>query len=93
MIESELEYLSSSSSEEEFDFNISCQGTNDQVKEESICVPYQDKPSADTDESSDESDEHDEDGLSPSTLERRYNKVDPVQFWCVLKMLFLLLIS
>ena len=88
-----MEYLSSSSSEEEFDFNISCQGTNDQVKEESICVPYQDKPSADTDESSDESDEHDEDGLSPSTLERRYNKVDPVQFWCVLKMLFLLLMS
>ena len=95
MIESELEYLSSSSSssEEEFDFNISFQGTNDQGEVESICVPYQDEPLADTDESSDESDEHDEDGLSPSTLERRYNKVDPVQSWCVLKMLFLLLIS
>ena len=94
MIESELEYLSSSSSsEEEFDFNISCQGTNDQGEVESICVPYQDEPLADTDESSDEFDEHGDDRLSPSTLERRYNKVDPVQSWCVFKMLFLLLIS
>ena len=95
MIESELEYLSSSSSssEEEFDFNISCQGTNDQGEVESICVPYHNEPLADTDESSDESDEHDEDGLAPSTLERRYNKADPVQSWCVLKMLFLSLTS
>ena len=60
---------------------------------ESTCVPYQDEPLADTDESSDESDEHDEDGLSPSTLERRYNKFDLVESWYVLKMLYLLPIS
>lgn len=50
-------------------------------------MPYQDEPLADTDESSDESDEHDEDGLSPSALERSYNKVDLVESWYVLKML------
>jgi hypothetical protein len=62
MTESESEY-SPSSSEEELDLNIS-------GEVESICVPYQDEPLASTDESSDESDEYDEDGLSPSTLER-----------------------
>jgi hypothetical protein len=51
MTESESEY-SSSSSEEELDVNNSHEG-----EVESICMPYQDEPLADTDESSDESDE------------------------------------
>ena len=41
---------------------------------ESIFMPYQDEPLADAEDSSDESDE---DGLSPATLERRYDKTDP----------------
>ena len=81
MRESESEY-STTSSEEEFDINISHEG-----EVESICMPYQDEPLADIDDSSDESDEHDEDGLSPSTLERRYDKTDPVESWYV-KVLF-----
>lgn len=77
MTESESE-SPSSSSEEELDLNISHEG-----EVESICIPYQDEPLADTDASSDESDERDEDGLSPSTLERRYDKTDPVESWYV----------
>ncbi len=73
MTESESEY-SPSSSEEELDLNIS-------GEVESICVPYQDEPLASTDESSDESDEYEEDGLSPSTLERRYNKIELIESW------------
>ena len=77
----------SSSSEEELDINIS---REDEGEVACSCVPYQDQPFADTDESSDESDGHDEDGLSPLTLERRYNKVELVESWHVLKKLFLL---
>jgi hypothetical protein len=77
MTESESEY-SSSSSEEELDVNNLHEG-----EVEIICMPYQDEPLADTDESSDESDEHDEDGLSPLTLERRYDKTDPVESWYI----------
>ncbi|KAK3732003.1 hypothetical protein QZH41_016878 [Actinostola sp. cb2023] len=63
---------SSSSSEDERDSEFS---EDNQV--ESVFLPYVDDPLADDEWTDEESD--DEDGLSPLTLERRYNETDPIQ--------------
>ena len=57
-------------------------------------VPYE--PFADSDASSfteaqneEQNEEQDEDGLSSTVLERRFEKIDPVQSWYVSKLDFL----
>ena len=76
MDSSDLESSSSSSCTDQ-ESNLSDEGNV-----ESYLFPYQDEPLADAEDSiGTDSGEEDLDGLSPSTLERRFDKTDPVQSW------------
>ena len=67
---------SSSSSEEDRQSSFS-----EDNEVESVFLPYIDDPLADDEWSDGQNDSGDEDGLVPQTLERRYNKTDPVETW------------
>ena len=83
MAESDQEF-SSSTSEEDLESSESME--EDLVSITNQVSPYQGEPLADSDsngEGSEDNGEGDEDGLTPATLERRFDKTEPVSSWYV----------
>ena len=83
MAESDQEF-SSSTSEEDLE-------SSESMEEDTISItneinPYQGEPLASSDsngEGSEDNDQGDEDGLTPATLERQFDKTEPVSSWYV----------
>ena len=89
MAENEQEF-SSSKSEDDVDSVQSLEEDEESVPDQ--VAPYEGKPLASSDDNGevfDEEDEGDEDGLTASILERRFEKTVPVSSWYVLIPLFL----
>ena len=81
MSESNQEF-SSTSSEDDVESSLeSSEGDDTSITGE--IVAYQDEPLANSDDNDGESiaEDSDEDGLTPATLQRRFEKTEPVSTW------------
>ena len=82
MTESELEYLSTSS-EDDIESSEGVEEDTEIVIDQ--ITPYEGEPFASSDDNGDEheeeDDERDEDGLTPASLERRFDKTEPLRSW------------
>ena len=79
------ENFSSSTSEDDVDSMRSVEDEDESVTNQ--IAPYEGEPLASSDdngEGGEEEDEGDEDGLTAATLERRFEKIEPVSSWYVI---------